>query len=405
MTPLSPIESRVCAEIASRSERLFADLTHLVGIPTGMRHTPGLSETRELMRARLTGLGASAELVPGTPKEAWLSQADGTSSPPAPPPTLICRRRATGSNPAVLLSGHLDTVHDSASSFNSLKTSPDGKTATGPGCVDMKGGLAIALHALESLDACGVPASWGFILNSDEETGSYHSDAALRTEAAAGYAAGLALEPAMANGGLVIERPGSGQFAIEVHGRAAHVGRDFTAGVSAINSLAECVLRASKFADPDRGLIASVGLIRGGTATNVVPDFAAAWGNVRFKTESLGAEVASALDAIAKPDGTPKITVRRSFGRPAKPLTDGTRAIAELARNCAESLGQQLPFGSTGGVCDGNNLQAAGLATIDTLGVRGGGLHTPQEWIELASLVERCQLLALVIMRVTSVRV
>src|SRR5205085_3197779 len=106
-----------------------------------------------------------------------------------------------------------------------------------------------------------------------------------------------------------------------------------------------------------------------------------------------------ALDT--EPDRLPRVITQISFNRPAKPATPGTMKLAEAARAAAEDLGQKLPFGKTGGVCDGNILQDAGLATIDTLGVRGGGLHTPQEWIELSSLVERAQLLALVISRLS----
>src|SRR6185369_12278156 len=98
----------------------------------------------------------------------------------------------------------------------------------------------------------------------------------------------------------------------------------------------------------------------------------------------------------------PQVVVQRSFNRPAKPFTPQTKRLAELARSIAEDLGQKLPFGKTGGVCDGNILQDAGLTTIDTLGVRGGGLHTPQEWIDLTSLVERCQLLAVLIARLSA---
>jgi len=93
--------------------------------------------------------------------------------------------------------------------------------------------------------------------------------------------------------------------------------------------------------------------------------------------------------------------VQATLNRPAKPTTDGTMVLANLARAVAEDLGQKLPFGKTGGVCEGNNLQAEGLPTIDTLGVRGGGLHTPQEWIDLSSLVERCQLLAILLSRLS----
>jgi glutamate carboxypeptidase len=264
----------------------------------------------------------------------------------------------------------------------------------------MKGGLIVALHALEALAACGHRVAWTFMLNSDEETGSYHSDAAMRAEAAKGYAAGLVFEPAMANGGLVTQRPGSGQFMIETRGKSGHVGRDFASCVSAVTPLARCILAASAMARPEQGAIVNIGPIRGGIATNVVPDSAAAWGNVRFETPEIAAELGASLDALAtSPDAMPSIAVHRSFQRPAKPCTPAVERLALAARAAAESLGQSLPFGKTGGVCDGNNLQAAGLPVIDTLGVRGGGLHTTDEWVEARSLVERAQLVAVLLSR------
>lgn len=397
--PLSAPESKVCRAIEARRAALLADLAHLVSIPTGHNHKPGLDQTRETLTRRLAAIGATVSLIPGAPKEPWLSGSDEAASIP---PTAVCRRpHAAGKK--LLLCGHLDTVHDPRGPFRELAISPDQGSATGPGCVDMKGGLVIALGALEALEECGVACSWGFILNSDEETGSYHSDAALRAEAAL-YDAGLVLESALPDGSLVVERPGSGQFHIEVRGKAAHVGREFTSGVSAITAIARCALDVAALADPPRGLIANIGVIRGGTATNVVPDAAGAWGNVRFPAGPAAEELARKLDALATPPdaGLPSVTVRRSFNRPAKPMTPAVEHLALTARRAAEDLSQKLPFGKTGGVCDGNNLQAAGLPTIDTLGVRGGGLHTPQEWIEIASLVERCRLLAVLMMRLSA---
>jgi glutamate carboxypeptidase len=261
----------------------------------------------------------------------------------------------------------------------------------------MKGGLVIAMAALESLDELGSSASWSFILNSDEETGSYHSDTALR-QAAAHHDIGLALEPALPDGSLVVERPGSGQFMLEARGKAAHVGRDFASGISAINALSQSVLDAAKIADPANGLICSIGRIIGGVAPNVVPDHARAWGNVRYFTPQAESSAAARLEALAK---SPGISIQRSFNRPSKPLTLQTQRLADLAQAVASDLDQPMPFAKTGGVCDGNNLQAAGCPTIDTLGVRGGGLHTPQEWIDLSSLVQRCQLLAILIHRLS----
>lgn len=395
--PLTGEEQKLCRSIASRGPALLEDLRLHVGIPTGGFNMAGLDETRARFMERLARLGGKSELIPGDAKPEWL---DADRPPTAAPPALVCRGPASkGGGKRILISGHLDTVHDPKSPFRALTVSADGKTATGPGCVDMKGGLVIAMAALEALAEAGAGSSWTVIFNSDEETGSYHSDRALRAEAAR-HDFGLALEPALPDGGLVIERPGSGQFMFECTGRAAHVGRDFTSGVSAVTALARVLLQVDALSDPAAGVVASVGPLEGGHATNIVPDRARAWGNVRFRTEELGESVAGRLDALATaPDAMPGVRIFRSFNRPAKPLTPGTQKLADAAHAAAEDLGQKLPFGRSGGVCDGNNLQAAGLPVIDTLGVRGGGLHTPQEWIELASLVERCQLLAVLISR------
>lgn len=396
---LSEQEQRLCAAIESREGALLEDLRRHVALPTGGGNSAALDESRGLLRARLEALGAATELVPGDPRPDWLETDDAAGDRPIPP-TAVCRRTGGGrAGDKVLIAGHLDTVHDPSGPFRELSVRPDGSTATGPGCVDMKGGLVIAVAALEALEECGLDAAWSFTLNSDEETGTYHSDACLRAVAAEHHW-GIALEPALPGGELAIERPGSGQFMIECLGRSAHVGRSFTEGVSAVNKLAECILEVARMPDPDRGRILSIGPLRGNAAPNAVPDRARGWGNARYPDERAGDRIGAMLDALATdPDAMPRTIVHKSFNRPAKPETGAVRALAMAARGVAEDLGQSLPFARTGGVCDGNNLQAAGLTTIDTLGVRGGGLHTPDEWIELASLVERCQLLAVLISR------
>lgn len=388
----------LCSLIDQRRQALLDDLALHVGIPTGNSFRPGLDETRERFTRRLAALGAQIELVPGDPAPDWLLGHDPDA---VPPPTAICRRFQPDAPCRILIAGHLDTVHPPDSPFNELTISSDRTRALGPGCVDMKGGLVIAMAALEALDEAGIRCSWTVVLNSDEETGTFHSVRALQDQAR-GHDFGLALEPALAGGELAVERKGSGQFRIEATGRSAHVGRAFEQGVSAVNALAEAICKVAAMPDAARGLIANIGPIRGGSVTNAVPDRAYAWGNVRFPTPRAADELGAMFDALATdPDAMPAIRVDRAFNRPAKPLIPSTEALALGARAAAESLGQSLPFASTGGVCDGNILQDAGLATIDTLGVRGGGLHTTDEWIELPSLVERSQLLAVLIARLS----
>lgn len=400
--PLTQLEHEISAAVRSRRDALFADLKHHVETPTGANNTAALDASRAVLLDRLARLGATTKLVPGDPKPDWLLGASGGSIPPTGVASRISR---DPSLTRLLLAGHLDTVHDPAGPFQKLTVNPDGKTAIGPGCVDMKGGIVIAIAALEVLHELKIDASWSFLLNSDEETGSYYSERAIR-DAARTHHLALALEPALPDGSLVVERAGSGQFKVEAFGKTAHVGRDFTAGVSAVTALAETLIALAKLPEPSRGMIVNVGPLKGGEVTNAVPDYAQAWGNVRFPDPAGCEELARKVDALQTPtdapsDRLPRVVIKRSFNRPAKPLTPGVQFLADSARGVATDLGQTMPFGKTAGVCDGNILQDEGLPCIDTLGVRGGGLHTPDEWIDLSSLVERCQLLAILIARLS----
>lgn len=399
MNGLDAREARLVTALAARAGAIEGDLAALVAIPTGRGFAPGLDETRGLVTSRLARLGGRVEVVPGEPAPAWLSPANHEPAPP--PPTAIVRGPEVAGQ-SVLVAAHLDTVHDPNGSFRTLVR--EGPIARGPGAADMKGGIVLLLHALEALAEGGLPVRWTVLLNSDEETGSYASAACLASEAKR-HAIGLAVEPATPAGGLVVERMGAGQFRVDVKGRSAHVGRDFTSGVSAVNALARTLLAIEGLSRPADGRIANVGPLRGGAVSNAVPDSASAWGNVRFRDPAAEAELAAALDALAtRPDAMPAVSVRRSFLRPAKPRTPATLAMAEGIRAISESLGLPLPFESTGGVCDGNNLQAAGLPALDTLGVRGGNLHREDEFVELATLPTRAALLAITLLRASEGR-
>ncbi len=396
---LTQTEQRIADTIARKHQALLDDLRLHVETPTGGNNQSAIEETRERFVDRLESLGAKTHLVAGDSKPEWLL---GGESGAYIPPTAVCERLNGAESGRVMIAGHLDTVHDPDGDFRELSIAPDGKTALGPGCVDMKGGLVIAVAALEALEECGVPANWTFTMNGDEETGTYHSEQALIDQAKL-HDFGLALEPALPGGELAIERMGSGQFMIETVGKSAHVGRAFTEGKSAVVELARCITESAQFPEPERGKILNIGPIKGGVATNAVPDSASAWGNVRFANQEIADELSVQLDALQTSDGqVPGVIIRRSFNRPAKPLIPEVESLGLRARAVAEALGQKLPFKSTGGVCDGNVLQNAGLPTIDTLGVRGGGLHTPDEWIDLTSLVERCQLLAILVARLSA---
>lgn len=393
---LSTTEQRLCARIAKRRDELVEQLRRLVAIPTGHNHAPGLDEVRGMLTQRLADLGAEITMVPGDPKPSWLLGGSSGKAPPA----AVCTK-LTPDLPRLLFVGHMDTVFAPDGAFQVMNIANDGKSATGPGVVDMKGGLVTTIAALEALAAEGVGAAWTFVLTSDEETGSYHSERVLR-EQASRHDLGLIMEPALPGGELVVERLGSGQFMIEAFGRSAHVGRAFETGVSAVSALARAIVAIADMPDVAKGRIINIGPVQGGDATNAVPAHAAAWGNVRYPSQDIADELSSMLSVLETTENAlPRVKMHTSFNRPAKPMTPGVESLALRARDAAESLGQKLPFAKTGGVCDGNILQDAGLPCIDTLGVRGGGLHTTDEWIELDSLVERAQLMAVLVSRLS----
>ncbi len=382
---------------------MLAQLASYVAIPTGHGHAPGLDELRRILGARLEALGAALTLVDGEPRPDWLDLPGATRSPDVPP-TLVAQKTGADGLPRILIVGHLDTVHDPDGDFRELTPSPDGRTVVGPGAVDMKGGIVVAINALEILaeaaDDTGLDLGWTFVLNSDEETGSFHSDAALAAEAAR-HDIGIVLEPALPGGELALERGGAGQFKIEAFGRSAHAGREFAKGVSAVVVLAGVIGRLAALSEPDAGTVVNVGPLQGGLVTNTVPDYAACWGNVRFKDDARARQLGAAIDAMATGDeGTvPRVVVHRQWSRPAKPASPEVRWLAATAQTIAGDLGGTLPLSWTGGVCDGNILQAAGLPTLDTLGVCGGNLHRTDEFVEVESLVGRCRLLAVLLHR------
>jgi len=400
--PDRALEADLREALDARAPRMRDDLARHVAIPTGWNHTPGLDEYRGLLIDRLRAIGATVEKRAGDPKPEWLlGGGDGAIAPIA-----VCRseamRRGEPTGARVLICCHLDTVFDPAGAFREMVVAEDGETAVGPGVVDMKGGILTTINALEALHELGAKTPWTLVLTSDEETGSYCSERVMREEAKH-HDIGLATEPALPGGELAVERVGAGQFLVETTGRSAHVGRNFTDGVSAVTALAEALVAIGKMPDPARGRVVSVGPLKGGDATNAVPAYAAGWGNARFPTKEIGAEIIGMLEGLEREAdldaGVAGVRVRHSFQRPAKPLTEPTKTLALIARRAAEDVGQALPFASTGGVCDGNILQDAGLPTIDTLGVRGGGLHTTGEWIELRSLPERARLMGVLLAR------
>ncbi len=303
----------------------------------------------------------------------------------------------------LLFTGHMDTVYGADHPFQKSRWIDD-DVLNGPGVADMKGGLAVILASLKAVETSKSADKIGYevIINSDEEVGSPAS-AELLVRAAQGKHAALTYEPAaQPDGTLAGARPGSGNFSFIVHGRSAHAGRNPEDGRNAVLAAAELALRLSK--SKSASLSINPARIDGGSPNNVVPDFAILRVNMRPRTiadqEIADRLIAEAIDEITNVHEV-RIEVQGGFGRPPKPLTHKTEALLNLVREAGADLGQSISWQATGGVCDGNNIAACGVPVVDTMGVRGGKIHSPEEYLIAPSLKERAALSALTILRIS----
>lgn len=302
-----------------------------------------------------------------------------------------------------LLTGHMDTVFAPTHPFQSLRWL-DAETLGGPGVADMKGGIAVILAALQAFEGSPCSASVGYdvMINSDEETGSL-SSAPLIAELARGKAAALTYEPsALPDGTLAGERPGSANYSAVIKGRSAHAGRNPQDGRNAIIAAADMALRLKSLERP--GLSINPAKIDGGSANNVVPDHAVLRFNVRPRLPELAAHLPQTLqDLVQTLEDLHEVSIHLHGGvsRPPKPLTPQAESLFGLVRECGELLGQPIRWQASGGVCDGNNIAACGVPVVDTMGVRGGAIHSDQEFLIVPSLAERAALSALVLHRLS----
>ncbi|HEX6784209.1 MAG TPA: hydrolase [Sphingomicrobium sp.] len=305
----------------------------------------------------------------------------------------------------LLFTGHMDTVFAPDHPFQETRWLEEG-VLNGPGVADMKGGLAVMLAALKAVETSPGADRIGYevVINSDEEVGSLAS-AALLAQAARGKRAALTYEPAaLPDGTLASARPGSGNFAMVVRGRSAHAGRNPEDGRNALLAAADLALRLDALKRD--GLTVNPSRIDGGSPTNVVPDLAILRVNLRPRTPEIEAEVKRAIDeavAAVSAERDVQIELNGGFARPPKPLTPQAEALFSLVKQAGADLGQPIAWQPSGGVCDGNNIAACGVPVVDTMGVRGGKIHSSEEYLIVESLAERAALSALAVLRLAGV--
>ena len=289
---------------------------------------------------------------------------------------------------------HLDTVWP----LGTLKSMPlreaEGKLF-GPGTYDMKAGTVIVLMALRVLKEANLAPRYPIrlVFTSDEEVGSVTSRTLIESEARRSTLV-LVMEPAMAGGQLKTFRKGVGEFKIVAHGRSAHAGVDHAKGLNAIEELAHQIINLQKMTDYAQGTTINVGVIAGGTASNVVPERAEM--DVDFRVSKMS-EVERLMPAILNLQPVipgVQLSISGGLNRPPMERTATMIATFEQVRRLGETLGLKLEEGSTGGGSDGNFTAALGTPTLDGLGARGDGAHASHEHIIIESLAERAALLA-----------
>ena len=386
---------RLLARIDDRAGAMIERLERWARIPSGSRDLEGLGAMARELETALGALGP-VERVALSPQRDLADDATLVDRPLGE--ALRVRKRPDAARRA-LLAIHMDTVHERNPPFPVERLDAD--TLRGPGVADAKGGLVVLLAALEAFEeTAGADApGWEVWINPDEELGSPGSGPLL-ARAAARADVGLVYEPALPHGGLIGARRGSGNFAVAVRGRAAHAGRAFAEGRSAVAALAALITRLHGLNEELAGVTVNVGRIAGGGPVNIVPDTATARFNVRYDRAADEPAIRARLEAlVGEIDGREGLAaeLHGGFTAPPKPLDAATERLLEGVFACGRSVGLRLTHEPSGGVCDGNRLAAAGLPTVDTLGPRGSGLHSREETVALGSLAERAKVSALLL--------
>ncbi|MBI3739719.1 MAG: M20 family metallopeptidase [Chloroflexi bacterium] len=329
-------------------------------------------------------LGAQVEIIPN--KETGDHVLARFPSPSKRGP----RSGGEGEKPILLLC-HMDTVFPLGTLEKMPYREADGKIF-GPGVLDMKVGIVISLAAIEQVQRSGLKRPVTLLCNSDEEIGSHTSREHIERLAHESSLV-LVLESAMLDGSLKTWRKGVGEFFVSVKGRAAHAGGAHQEGRNAIEELAHQVIAIQKLTDYSKQTTLNVGVIKGGTVSNVVPEFAAAEVDVRVMQAGEWERLESEMKKL-KPvlDGT-TLEIKGELNRPPMPFDDTMRVTFEKIKSIAAGIGMELKAGGTGGASDANFVAPLGIPVLDGLGAIGEGYHSEREYIFADSLPARVKLL------------
>ena len=398
MQSLTPKETATLERI--EHDPMLVQVQTWAAVNSGSGNLTGLGTTAGLLADGFAALPGKVELV--DPKPVERVRADGVVETVEHGRHLVVTVRPKA--PVQLLfTGHMDTVFAADHAFQTQQWLEDG-VLNGPGVADMKGGISVMLAALSVTESSAGFDRVGYqvLINSDEEVGS-PSSAALIAQLAKSKLAALTYEPALPDGTLAGARAGSGNFSIIITGKSAHAGRNPDDGRNALLAAADLALRLKALTR--EGLSVNPAKIEGGSPNNVVPDHAVLRVNLRPHSPELEIFAHQEIKKIVveiEREHQVGAHLHGSFGRPPKPIDAGAEKLFGLVKQCGADLGLAINWRSTGGVCDGNNIAACGVPVVDTMGVRGGSIHSADEFLITESLVERARLSALTIMRIAA---
>ena len=359
-------------------EEIVAGIAEWAAIESPSFDAAAVNQMMDLAQSAMVRLGATVERMPG---------ANGFGD-------IVCARFPWGEGPGILVLGHLDTVHLVGTLAGMLAVRRDGDRLYGPGVLDMKGGMYLAVHAIEKVierrERLNLPVTFMFI--PDEEIGSPSTRALIEAEAHA-HRYVLVPEPGKPDK-FVTGRHAFLRYKLHTYGKPAHAGVAKGIGRSAISVMAQLIAQVEGFSDVEREVTYRVGNVNGGDFVNVVPTECHAEVLCVAPTPAAFEEVKSRMGSLVSLDPEVRLEVEPGPIRPLFTMHEASRDLFEVAQRVAREVGLDLDHGQFGGGSDGNFTGALGIPTLDGLGVCGDGVHTKQEHLLVSSLVPRARLMA-----------
>ena len=359
-------------------EKIAAGIASWAAVESPSYDAVAVNKMMDLAVAETSALGAEITRFPGS---------DGYGD-------AVRAHLPWGEGPGVLVLGHLDTVHLVGTLAETLAVKRDGDKLFGPGVLDMKGGMYLAVHALSKVlsvrERLNIPVTFLFI--PDEEVGSPSTRVLIEEEAKA-HKYVLVPEPGK-DEKFVTGRHGFLRYKLHVYGKPAHAGVAVGVGRSSISVMARLITEIEDYSDVDREITYRVGNVQGGTFVNVIPTECHAEILCVAPTNEAFGIIQERMAAISSPDPEVQVEVEAGPIRPLFQAHEGTMELLDVAQRIARDIGLELGHGQFGGGSDGNFTGALGIPTLDGLGVCGDGVHTKHEHLLVSSLEPRARLLA-----------